>query len=228
MKKLSILILMVFGYFSNAVAIEGLNLGASLLYGGFEVDGGKEEFKGQHVGVLSPGDVSKSTAGQDEAEGAFALGSIFAEYEVNDVIAFGIDYVPHSMETETAENTLNETGSDVKNTVQVDFEDLTTAYVLISPPDAMGLYLKAGMMQVDVITNEKLATGGKYGNTDLDGSMFGVGYVYAADNGAFVRIEGNYLSFDSQEITNTKNSDVKVKLKNLDGLAGKISIGKSF
>ena len=74
MKKLTILILMVFGYFSNAVAVEGLNIGASLLYGAFEIDGGKEEFKGAHVGGASPGDISKSTAGQDEAEGAIVLG----------------------------------------------------------------------------------------------------------------------------------------------------------
>ena len=37
MKKLSILILMVFGYFSNAVAVEGVNLGVSLTAAVFEV-----------------------------------------------------------------------------------------------------------------------------------------------------------------------------------------------
>ena len=119
MKKLTILILMVFGYFSNAVAVEGVNLGASLLYGAFEVDGGKEEFKGQHSGLGSPGDVSTTTA-EDEAEGAFAIGSIFAELQVNDAIAFGLDYVPQSMETETTEGVNNQSGSDVTNKVQVD------------------------------------------------------------------------------------------------------------
>ena len=60
MKKLSILVLMVFGYFSNAVAIEGINLGVSLTAGVFEADGAKEEFKGAHAGGASPGNVSKS------------------------------------------------------------------------------------------------------------------------------------------------------------------------
>ena len=37
-------------------------------------------------------------------------------------------------------------------------------------------YIKAGMMEVDVITNESLGTGSTYGNTSLDGTMLGFGY----------------------------------------------------
>ena len=131
MKKLSILILMVFGYFSNAVAVEGVNLGVSLTAGVFEVDGAKEEFKGAHVGTASPGDIKKTTAGEDVAEGLFAIGSIFAEYEVNDVFAVGLDYVPHSLDSETNENAQTDGGSSVTNTVQVDFENLTTLYLTL-------------------------------------------------------------------------------------------------
>jgi len=234
MKKISILILMVFGYFSNAAAIEGVNFGVSLTAGAFEVDGAKEEFKGAHAGVGSPGDVSKSNATEgDEAEGLFAIGSVFVEYEINDQLAFGIDYVPHSMESETAEKTkaditTSTTSADRTNSVQVDFEDLTTIYATLSTPEMNGVYVKAGYMQVDVITNENLGTGGSYGNTELDGTMFGMGYHVANDNGAFFRFEGNYLQFDSQTLTNSNTSETSIKLKHLDGVSGKISVGKSF
>ena len=38
------------------------------------------------------------------------------------------------------------------------------------------LYIKGGVASVDVITNENLGTGGAYGNTNLDATMFGFGY----------------------------------------------------
>jgi hypothetical protein len=33
-------------------------------------------------------------------------------------------------------------------------------------------------------------------NVELDGTMFGVGYHNALDNGVFFRFEGNYMTFD--------------------------------
>ena len=107
MKKLTILIVMIFGYFTNANAfdgVQGFNLGVSLSGGVFDVDGAKEEFKGAHVGSASPGDIVKNST-EDTAEGLYAIGSIFAEVEVTDVLAIGLDYVPHSLDTETTENT---------------------------------------------------------------------------------------------------------------------------
>ena len=106
-------------------------------------------------------------------------------------------------------------------------EDLTTIYVGAMITDS--LYVKAGAMRVDVITNESLATGASYGNTELDGTMFGMGYHVANDNGAFFRFEGNYMTFDgaTQRSTGTA-ADNTIELKNLDGVSGKISIGKSF
>ena len=89
-------------------------------------------------------------------------------------------------------------------------------------------YAKAGITTVEVITNETLGTGGSYGNVSLDGSVFGVGYQATNDSGAFVRIEGNYMNFDGATQTNSDDSEKTITLKNLDGVTGKISIGKSF
>ena len=230
MKKITFLILMVFGYFSNAIALEGINIGASLTAGVFEVDGAKEEFKGQHAGVGSPGDVSKSTATDgDEAEGAFAIGSVFIEYEINETVALGIDYVPHSLDSESTENvqsdmTTSNSSSNKTNTVQVDFEDLTTLYVNINLTDSM--YVRAGLVKVDVITNESLGTGATYGNTDLDGQVIGFGTNVDMDNGIFVRAEANYMTFDSSE--GLTSGDNTITLTNLDGVTASLKIGKSF
>ena len=76
-----------------------------------------------------------------------------------------------------------------------------------------------------MITNESLGTGGSYGNTDLDGTMLGLGYRKTMDNGMFVGFEGNYLDFDGASLT---SGDMTVNLKNLNGVTGKVSLGRSF
>ena len=229
MKKISILILMVFGYFSNATAFEGVNFGVSLMAGAFEVDGAKEEFKGAHVGTASPGDVSKTTSSEgDEAHGEFAIGSIFAEAQITEVLGIGIDYVPMSMGSETTENIQMDGGASKTNTVSVDFEELTTVYATVQFPNVDGLYGKVGFMTVDVITNEKLATGGAYPNTDLDGMVVGLGYNRDLDNGMFARFEASYMDIDGATVTNTNDSTKSITADGITGYGAKISIGKSF
>ena len=182
----------------------------------------------------SPGDVSKpnSTHG-DEAEGLFGITSVFAEYSVNDQVTLGIDYVPHSLDSETAENvqpdiTTSTTSTTQTNTVQVDGEDMTTIYAILTPPDAGGAYLKVGYMQVDIITNENLGTGGAYGDTDLSGMMLGLGYNHELQDGAFVRLEANYMELDGATLTNDNDSTKSVTVDGIEGYGARVSIGKSF
>ena len=171
--------------------------------------------------------------GNGSEHGSAGWGSVFLEGQFNDRIIVGIDYVPTALETDTTETAKSDKGvaatspTIVTNKIQVDFEDLTTLYVGAMLTDS--LYVKAGAMKVDVITNETLGTGAAYGNTELDGTMFGIGYHVANDNGAFFRFEGNYMSFDgaTQRATGT-DADNTIELKNLDGVSGKISIGKTF
>ena len=88
-------------------------------------------------------------------------------------------------------------------------------------------YVKVGMMSVDVVTKETLGTGSTYGNTDIDGTLYAIGYNKPFDNGLFVRAEGSYMEFDGASLTSSSGSQ-KITLDNLDGVAGKLSIGKSF
>ena len=164
--------------------------------------------------------------------GAAGWGSVFIEKTLGDRLLVGIDYVPSALATDTTETSKQDMRTDDSsavspstNKVQIDFEDLTTYYVGINLSD--NFYAKAGIVTVDVITNESLGTGSTYGNTDLDGTMLGVGYNNSFDNGAFVRVETNYMDFDGATVTSSANSN-KIELSQLHGVSGKISIGKSF
>lgn len=229
MKKLliSIFILMLFGLKANAE--NGINVGISLQAGVFEVDGASEKFSGAHTSGAATGDVTKKSSSEGEnAEGLFAIGSLFIEKTVGDKFAIGVDYVPHSMDSETTDNTQTTTTSSAtgKNTVQVDFEDLTTLYGMFSLND--NVYAKVGYMMVDVITNENLATGGSYGNTDLTGYTLALGYDKDLANGTFVRLEGSYMDMDGATLTNTADTTKSVSVDGITGYGAKISVGKSF
>ena len=224
MKK-TILILMSFIYvLTNSSHAEiGVNIGISGSAGLFAATGKEVDTS---TG-LSP--ASETSNGSEHGEAAW--GSIFIEKTLGDRFAIGVDYVPASLETETAETTKQDkTTTDTRtaktNKIQIDFEDLTTFYVALNVTE--NAYVKAGFAQVDVITNESLATGSSYGNTDLDGTVYAVGYNKDFDNTMFIRVEGSYMDFDGASLTSTTNSDNKITLKSLDGVSGKISIGKSF
>ena len=232
MKKLLSLVFLSLFYITGSQAA-GINVGVSLSGGVFEVDGASEEFKAGHVSNNSSSSaVSKKASSEgDEAEGAFGIGSVFIEKTIGDRFAIGIDYVPHSMDSETSENVQidgpNEpNGTSRTNTVQADFTDLTTVYVTASADN--GVYVKFGLMSVEVETNESLATGGSYNDTSLDGTMIGIGYARNLDNGAFLRLEGNMMDLDGVTLVNTADSDKSIKVDGISGYGARISVGKSF
>ena len=144
------------------------------------------------------------------------------------MLGIGIDYVPMSMGSETTENIQMDGGASKTNTVSVDFEELTTVYATVQFPNVDGLYGKVGFMTVDVITNEKLGTGGAYPNTDLDGMVVGLGYNRDLDNGMFARFEASYMDIDGATVTNTNDSTKSITADGITGYGARISIGKSF
>lgn len=202
----------------------GVNAGISASAGLFEVDGGKE----------TNADATKNTSTNgEEAKGLFGIGSIFGEISVLDNrFAIGFDYVPHSLESETTENiqydsaTMPTAGTKRTNTAQVDFDDFTTLYAIAKVNE--NFYIKAGMLEVDVITNENLGTGGAYGNTSLDGTLFGIGYDRSLENGVFIRAEANHMNIDGVTLTNTNDSTKSITVDGITGYGAKVSIGKSF
>ena len=234
MKKLLIALFVVFGYVTSASAISGVNFGISITAGQFEADGASEKFTGAHSSSASPGDVTKKASAEgDSAEALFGYGSIFIEKTLGDRLAIGIDYVPMTLDSETTENVQLQDvpptalGGDSKtNTVQVDFSDLTTIYLTFQLND--NLYLKGGIVDVDVETNESLGTGGAYGNTSLEGHMLALGYNRDLDNGAFVRLEAHTMSLDGVTLENTNDSTKSISADGVSGYGAKFAIGRSF
>ena len=219
MKKL--LLTMVFSllYVSSASAEFGVNVGGSGQLGLFTASG--EEKSG----------TIKKDSGTEH--GVAGYGSLFIEGVLGDRFIVGVDYVPQALATDSVETAKSDMGPDastqttVENKVQVDFENLTTLYGAIMVNES--LYVKLGVVTVDVITNESLATGANYANTDLDGSMYGIGYHTTLDNGVFLRVEGSYMDLGGASLNATGTAtDSQISLSSLDGVSGKVSIGKSF
>jgi len=218
MKKLfAITFSVVFLFLNSANAELGINVGISGQIGVFEASATETE------------DTEKSR--EDDAMAAFGYVSVFLEKDLGQYITVGVDYVPSALESETVDETRSDllatadgAASSVTQKVQVDFEDLTTLYVALNLNE--NFYLKAGIAQVDLITNETLGTGSTYGNASLDGTVYGAGYNKNFDNGMFVRAEGTYQEFDG--VTINGSGDTSVTADEINGVSGKISIGKSF
>ena len=233
MKKFLIATVVLLGSISLANA-EQFRVGVSVMGAGFEADGAKEIFSGSHSSNTTSTKVTKNTSDEKEnAEGAFALGSVFAEYAANDQISIGLSYVPHSSDSEEAENIQNFqapaalSGSTKKtNKVKVSFEDLVTVYALANVNE--NVYLKAGVLQVELITKESLGTGGAYGDTTLDGYTIGIGYNMDLDDGMFARFEASYMDLDGATVVNDNDATKSVKADGITGVGAGISIGKSF
>ena len=224
MKKLTIATFLAIFSFSTASAEVGMNVGISGQMGLFAASA-TELDKGTH-GTTTDGN-------ETNRESDFiGLGyySVFLEKEFGDRVFIGIDYVPDALETETNETvvgdkTTTDTETKKTNTVQVDFDDLTTIYLGINISE--GMYIKAGAINVDITTNEKLATGSTYGNADMQGTMIGFGWNAENASGIFLRAEGNLMEFDGASVTSA-NGVNKITLDKLDGISGKISLGKAF
>ncbi|MDA9616414.1 hypothetical protein N9S20_03515 [Candidatus Pelagibacter sp.] len=222
MKKLMIATIAMIFSFTSVSAEKGINIGVSGSLGGFTASAFENEDKEQNP--------------SKDAAGMVGFSSIFLEKTLGSRITVGVNYVPYDLESETAESTVADNGSNVINSVQVDFADLTTAYVALNISESF--FIKAGAMTVDMITNESLGTGSSYGNKKLDGTMYGAGYNHNFDSGLFFRAEMAVLEFDGAKATTTAAcvdaagdgtcAVNQITMSGINGATGSISIGKSF
>ena len=140
-----------------------------------------------------------------------------------------------------ADGTDNTAGTNTcvatKQTVQIDVEDLISTYIAYHHTLDDGLFInsvfvKGGIIEADVITKEKLASGASYGNAELSGQFFGVGAEKNMDNGLFVRLEAGITEYDSIKLKSS-NADVDennnvIDITGLEGATATFAIGKSF
>ena len=117
--------------------------------------------------------------------------SLFAEYSFDNGFTLGYDYTLGSADVNssaitrtdaTADNN-EDTQDDGDRTAQAEIENVMSFYVEV--PMHAGLYAKGGYVEMDVNTLETttIATGGSYGNTTVDGYIYGVGYKSAYGSG---------------------------------------------
>ena len=231
MKKFIYISMFLLG-FTTYVNANSVNVGVSLTGGVFDA-AGSEIFSGDHVSNASSTKVTKkSSAEGEDIETLFGYGSVFIEFEpeaANGMLAVGIDYVPMGLDSETTENVQKTgayPGSDVTNKVDVSFDDMRTVYLKLT--SEIGAYFKIGYTEVDVKTNENLGTGGKYGDTTLEGTIVGIGYNHDMADGMFVRIEGNLMDFDDVTLKNTVDTNKSVTASDIEGYGARLSVGKSF
>ena len=207
----SVLLATGFTTSSSASVIEGLGIGVSLGTAGY-----------YGVGTESS---DNDPGGVDDTKQAGAMQadwqSVFVEYGLGP-IKIGVDY--HFDTIESPQNT-NIQGATT-NTVQVEFENHTTGYILL--PIWGMLYAKAGVIYVDIATKESLATGGAYGDVDTTGALFGLGLNHDLDNGLSIRAEATAQQYEDVSATNSNNTTIKVDVTDMMGATARVSLVKTF
>ena len=208
---------------SSAFSLEGLGIGFSVGTAGYYAEGEEK--------------TDNQKTGENFAKGAGAfqndIGSIFIEYTAGPV-TFGVDYHLEDISTPTNTNVQWTTDSvyeakdqtNLTNKVKATFENLTTVYA--SVPIWGGLYAKVGGIHVDINTQESLATGGEYGNTDTTGITAGFGFQHDVQDGFSVRGEVLGAKYDNVSVTNSKNTTTSVHITEMMGASARVSILKTF
>jgi len=253
MKKLIIAILLVLGSFSLASAETiRISVGANGNIGMLAADGEEHSYVARAT--------LKNKVEKRSEELLFGAASLFGEIHAPFGFRVGVSFVPYTIESNTtsskytsfqtcpatgtnnscnglngASNNSNGQGTgeaDITQKVQVDINDMTTMYVAYHHTinENQSVFIKAGLIQADLVTNEVLQTNSVYGNTTLDGQTASIGYEHNLPNGFFVRGAADYTAFDDISIssTGTNANANKVLIRNMAGPSGTFSIGKTF
>ena len=169
-------------------------------------------------------------------------GAVFVEIAPTDNLAIGIEAVvgdidsdenvnvQHDGDTTGAENDHKQAGNGTakENKAKASIEDMMTLYVMFKHDN--GAYVKLGAVQGDVVTKEVLGTGGSYGDVDLEGFMFGVGFRNELDSGVFIGVELAGYDIDDMEATNTSDATnhKKIVIQDVLGASASLKVGKTF
>jgi hypothetical protein len=165
------------------------------------------------------------------------IGSLFTEYTMDNGFTLGFDYIPGSADVSSSKISRLDVTPDVKEAVQDDgtrtaqaeIENHYTIYAEL--PVHNGVYLKGGYVEMDVntIDTTTIATGGSYGNTTVDGLMYGLGYKtgYGAGN-AFYKIEGTHTEFDTLSLSSSTADKGDKITADLDVTKVTFALGFSF
>lgn len=202
-----------------------------------------------HAGILSAtgkeflrngeGTLSAQGVKSKSRDMFIGYGTIFGEVYIDERFRIGYDYAPNDLVGDTvtgvhASKNAAQGGTgeaDRTQKVQVTLTDLNTAYLAFHSP--IGVFVKAGIIQAHLITNETLDSGSQYPNADLNGYTIGAGYerpISLGDaEGIFIRGEINQTVFEKIALNATGSENTNhINIDDISGTNAVISIGKNF
>ena len=221
MKKVLLIIVASVFSFSTAMADVMVSAGLSYNQSVFAAEGRERNY--DYQGTIFT-DIREYGAFED------SYPSIFAEIG-NGTIGVGLSYVPEGIETPTnsSEQVQITNATSSTETVKAEFKDLTTLYAIARLP-VWGIYLKAGISQVDVDVTETNASA-NYKDTDTDGYTVGIG-IEKDLGGVGIRAEIMGHEFDDVNANNGSGAGVAdanvIDVTDLIGATATISIVKNF
>ena len=192
--------------------------------GGYHARG--TEYIGQTADV-SMADVTSEAGVFEDSHPSF-----FLELNIGDNMTVGAEFAMDDIETPQNTNIkIDQTGTAAAasrtNTAKATFSDKNTVY--IQARMLGGLYTKIMYHNVNVISEESLATGGAYGDATVEGLGLGIGYQYDLDDmGIFVRAEVTASGYEDVKAINTNDVDKYITVDSMYGAEGSIRIGKTF
>lgn len=201
---------------ASAVDITAFSIGISGGKGVFAATGTENEY-----------DETGSTSHDTSEYGAFEEDwkTIFVEFAATDALSFGVSKVLDTLETPENINSANNATDTSK--VKAEFENWVTLYAKVNIPLG-GAFAKVGYTSVDVNSIETQASGNSYPNSDTKGIMVGVGYQFSLADTVSLRAEVNGYDFDDVEVSNGQTNKNVIKVTEMIGLSGHISLVKSF
>ena len=145
--------------------------------------------------------------------------SFFLELNLGDNMTVGAEFAMDDIETPQNTNIkIDQTGTAAAasrtNTAKATFSDKNTVY--IQARMLGGLYTKIMYHNVNVISEESLATGGAYGDATVEGLGLGIGYQHDFDDlGIFVRAEVTASAYEDVKAINTNDITKQITIDNM-------------
>ena len=185
---------------------------------------------GAHTGLSSSGThtlrtTSVQTSTQKDAD--VVLPAAFIQVEGPFGFVLGYERIPGEAElgkSETTRSQFIQAAETVTQVAQAEISDHDTWY-LETPGFGPGIYAVIGYSEADVITNENLGTGSAYGDTTVEGIMYGIGIKKSTDSGIFLKAVTSFTDYDDISITSDGSNKVTA---DIEAWATKVAIGYNF
>ena len=116
----------------------------------------------------------------------------------------------------------------VDQVVQAQVQNVKTIYVETPGFTSLGLFATVGYTEFDVLTNETLGTGAAYGDTSMDGYMYGLGMKHTFDTGFFLKAMATYTDFDSVSLSSTGSDAVSTIDAEVESNGAEVAMGFKF